>query len=120
MSRQNGMKPRSACATASITMARGCSPCQYFKIQTFSAGRVLAEILDIGEKALGAPVEIEFAVNLQKRLDKRFCHLLYSAIRPLYIHSEELLLMKANLPQNIYCSIPRKAWVTLLFRIFAI
>ena len=63
------------------------------KYKRFPLAEILTEILDIGEKALGAPVEIEFAVNLQKSLDEKILPTFYILqIRPLFIHSEELLL----------------------------
>ena len=63
------------------------------KYKRFPLADILTEILDIGEKALGVPVEIEFAINLQKSLDEKKLPTFYILqIRPLFIHSEELLL----------------------------
>ncbi len=73
------------------------------KYKHFPLAEILAEILDIGEKALGAPVEIEFAVNLQKSLDEKILPTFYILqIRPLYIHSEELLFDESELtPEHV-------------------
>lgn len=63
------------------------------KYKRFPLADILKEILDIGEKALGVPVEIEFAVNLRKSLDEKTLPTFYILqVRPLFIHSEELLL----------------------------
>ena len=73
------------------------------KYKRFPLADILLEILDIGEKALGVPVEIEFAVKLKKNPNENIFPTFYILqIRPLFVYSEEILMHfdeidKANL-----------------------
>jgi hypothetical protein len=62
------------------------------KYKRFPLADMLLEILDIGEKALGIPVEIEFAVNLKKNSKEMFPTLYILQIRPFYVYSEGKLI----------------------------
>lgn len=71
------------------------------KYKRFPLAEILTEILDIGEKAFGIPVEIEFAVNLQYIPDERKFPTLYILqIRPLLVHAEEMLLYAEGLNKD--------------------
>ncbi len=62
------------------------------KYKRFPLAEILAEILNIGEKAFGMPVEIEFAVNLQQDPSRHILPTFYILqIRPLLVHTENLL-----------------------------
>jgi len=61
------------------------------KNKTFPLAEILEKLLEIGEKALGAPVEIEFAANLTKDLQNDILPTFYILqIRPLAVESEDL------------------------------
>lgn len=63
------------------------------KYKRFPLTDILLEILDIAEKALGVPVEIEFAVTLTRNPDDNIFPTFYILqIRPLFVYSEELLM----------------------------
>lgn len=63
------------------------------KFNRFPLADILSEILDIGEQAFGAPIEIEFAVNLQKNPDHNIFPTFYLLqVRPFFLHSEEIFM----------------------------
>ncbi|MFP4458568.1 MAG: PEP/pyruvate-binding domain-containing protein [Candidatus Zixiibacteriota bacterium] len=63
------------------------------KHEYFPLSGILEELLDLGEKAFGVPVEIEFAVNLNKDPEQGKKPSFYILqIRPLSVHAEEILL----------------------------
>ena len=72
------------------------------KHESFPLSDILKSILDIGEKAMGVPVEIEFAVTLDK--DKRRTNPMRSIIptfyllqiRPLLTHQAGVIISKAE------------------------
>ncbi len=71
------------------------------KYEYFPLAEVLEEILDIGEKAFGVPVEIEFAVKLKKNIftsRKPVFYLLQ--IRPLSVHTEDFLLQEEEIDRD--------------------
>ncbi|MCD4817594.1 MAG: hypothetical protein K8S23_02755 [Candidatus Cloacimonetes bacterium] len=60
------------------------------KYNSFPLAKIAKEILKIGEKAMGVPVEIEFAVNLEKDISQNKLPTFYVLqIRPLNIRTEE-------------------------------
>ena len=62
------------------------------KYKRFPLAQILAEILDLGQKAFGVPVEIEFAVNLHQDPRRKIRPTFYILqIRPLMVHTENLL-----------------------------
>ena len=62
------------------------------KYKRFPLAEILAEILNIGQKAFGVPVEIEFAVNLHQDPAHELLPTFYILqIRPLLVHTENLL-----------------------------
>lgn len=64
----------------------------------FPLAKITEAILEIGEKAMGVPVEIEFAVNLNKDLQKKIFPTFYVLqIRPLTINIEEIYIDSENL-----------------------
>ncbi len=60
------------------------------KYDFFPLSRILTQILDISKQALGIPVEIEFAVDLTKNMDKGELPTFYLLqVRPLSVNTEE-------------------------------
>jgi len=57
------------------------------KYDTFPLSNILKEILEVGEKSMGAPVEIEFAVNFYKDKRRRPVFAIIQ-IRPLIVKQE--------------------------------
>ncbi len=71
------------------------------KYNYFPLAKILEEILDIGEKALGMPVEIEFAVNLNKDEKEKIYPTFYVLqIRPLTINTDEISIDPENLKRD--------------------
>jgi len=71
------------------------------KYNSFPLAKVSKEILEIGEKAMGVPVEIEFAVNLNKNTKKNIKPTFYVLqIRPLNIKIEETEINSENIDKN--------------------
>ncbi|MBC8383041.1 MAG: hypothetical protein H8E22_04435, partial [Candidatus Cloacimonetes bacterium] len=71
------------------------------KYNYFPLAKISEEILDLGEKALGMPVEIEFAVNLTKNVKKKINPTFYVLqIRPLTINTDEIDIDPENLNRN--------------------
>jgi len=67
------------------------------KYEYFPLSRILENILEIGEKAMGVPVEIEFAVNLTRGNDKNQIPTFYVLqIRPLTINTDEIYIDSEN------------------------
>ena len=63
------------------------------KNETFPLANILDNLLEIGEKALGTPVEIEFAVNLTNKPQNNVFPTFYLLqIRPLAVESSSALL----------------------------
>lgn len=72
------------------------------KYDVFPLAEILKEILNIGSKAFGTPVEIEFAVDLSKDKVKNKVptfHLLQ--IRPMPIHWEDISLNPENIDKSL-------------------
>ncbi|HEX37432.1 MAG TPA: response regulator [Candidatus Cloacimonetes bacterium] len=68
------------------------------KYNYFPLAKISEEILDIGEKAMGVPVEIEFAVNLNRNEKEKIFPTFYVLqIRPLTINTEEIFIDPDNL-----------------------
>ncbi|HHI87455.1 MAG: hypothetical protein B1H05_03300 [Candidatus Cloacimonas sp. 4484_140] len=71
------------------------------KYNYFPLAKISEEILDIGEKAMGVPVEIEFAVNLTKDEKKKIYPTFYVLqIRPLTINTDEIYIDPENLNRD--------------------
>ena len=71
------------------------------KYSYFPLSKILEQILDIGEKALGMPVEIEFAVNLTKDEKEKIYPTFYVLqIRPLTINTENITIDTDNLNKD--------------------
>jgi hypothetical protein len=71
------------------------------KYNSFPLAKITEEILEIGEKAMGVPVEIEFAVNLKKNLKQnKFPAFYVLQIRPLTINTEEIYIDSENLDKK--------------------
>ncbi|MBN2016546.1 MAG: hypothetical protein JW794_00175 [Candidatus Cloacimonetes bacterium] len=71
------------------------------KYNYFPLAQILEEILDIGEKALGMPVEIEFAVNLTKDETMGIYPTFYVLqIRPLTINTETITINTDHLNRD--------------------
>jgi CheY-like chemotaxis protein len=67
----------------------------------FPLADILVEMLDIGAKTLGVPVEIEFAVNLNKNPSKNILPTFYLLqIRPFSLQAEEILLDPEEINKN--------------------
>ncbi len=67
----------------------------------FPLAKISEEILDIGEKAMGVPVEIEFAVNLTKDEKQKIYPTFYVLqIRPLTINTDEIDIDPENLNRD--------------------
>jgi hypothetical protein len=61
------------------------------KYNTFPLSEIIAELLDIGEKAMGMPVEVEFAVNLSRVPDQNLIPTFYILqIRPLAVGQKNI------------------------------
>jgi hypothetical protein len=60
------------------------------KLGTFPLAEIVAKILDLGERAMGSPVEIEYACNFGKNKNEP-CAFYILQIRP-HLQQEELLL----------------------------
>jgi len=61
------------------------------KYNYFPLAKIIEQILEIGEKAMGVPVEIEFAINLNKDIENNIYPTFYVLqIRPLSINLEEI------------------------------
>ena len=63
------------------------------KYNRFPLAAILVDLLSIGEVAMGVPVEIEFAVNLQpnkQKIEKPTFYILQ--IRPLSINAEDVII----------------------------
>ncbi|MBN1949096.1 MAG: hypothetical protein JW784_05090 [Candidatus Cloacimonetes bacterium] len=68
------------------------------KYEYFPLARILESTLDIGERAMGVPVEIEFAVNLDPNIIRNRKPTFYVLqIRPLTINTEEIYIDSDNL-----------------------
>ena len=71
------------------------------KYDYFPLAKITREILEIGEKAMGVPVEIEFAVNLEKDIKKNVFPTFYVLqIRPLTINTEEIYIDSENVEKE--------------------
>ena len=71
------------------------------KYNYFPLAKILEEILDIGEKAIGMPVEIEFAVDLTKNEKKKIYPTFYVLqIRPLTINTENISIDIENINKD--------------------
>lgn len=71
------------------------------KYGSFPLAKITEEILEIGEKAMGVPVEIEFAVDLNKDLkNNQFPSFYVLQIRPLTINTEEIYIDSENLDKD--------------------
>jgi hypothetical protein len=71
------------------------------KYNYFPLAKISEEILEIGEKAMGVPVEIEFAVNLTKDEKKKIYPTFYVLqIRPLTINTDEIYIDPENLNRD--------------------
>jgi len=71
------------------------------KYNYFPLAKISEEILDIGEKAMGVPVEIEFAVSLEKNEKEKIFPTFYVLqIRPLTINTEEIFIDSGNLNRD--------------------
>jgi len=71
------------------------------KYNYFPLAKILEKILDIGEKAMGMPVEIEFAVDLTKDDKKKLYPTFYVLqIRPLTINTDEITINSENLNKD--------------------
>ena len=71
------------------------------KYNYFPLAKIMEEILDIGEKAIGMPVEIEFAVDLAKDEKRKIYPTFYVLqIRPLTINTENITIDTENLSRN--------------------
>ncbi len=71
------------------------------KYNYFPLAKIMEEILDIGEKALGMPVEIEFAVDLTKNEKEKIYPTFYILqIRPLTINTENITIDTEHLKRN--------------------
>lgn len=67
----------------------------------FPLAKIIEEILELGEKAMGVPVEIEFAVNLTKNEKKGIKPTFYLLqIRPLTINSDEIYIDSDNINKD--------------------
>lgn len=64
----------------------------------FPLAKICEDILEIGENAMGVPIEIEFAVNLNKDLKKRIKPTFFVLqIRPLTINTDDIYIDSDNL-----------------------
>ena len=64
----------------------------------FPLAKICEDILEIGENAMGVPIEIEFAVNLNKDLENGIKPTFYVLqIRPLTINTDEIYINSDNL-----------------------
>jgi hypothetical protein len=71
------------------------------KYGSFPLAKITEEILEIGEKAMGVPVEIEFAVDLNTDLkNNQFPSFYVLQIRPLTINTEEIYIDSENLDKD--------------------
>jgi len=71
------------------------------KYDLFPLAEILQQILDIGEVALGSPVEIEFALNLESNSEKNVLPTFYILqIRPLSIATETFTIDKDRIDKN--------------------
>ncbi len=69
------------------------------RYKRFPLADILQEILDIGEKAFGVPVEIEFAVNL-KAPPQALPTFYILQIRPFMVHTEDILLNPEDIQKD--------------------
>ncbi|MBF0467983.1 MAG: phosphoenolpyruvate synthase PpsA [Desulfamplus sp.] len=71
------------------------------KLRTFPLGEILSELLEIGKKGMGCPVEVEFAVNLYDTRKPEFCLL---QIRPMMVarHNIEVEITPKDI-DNAFC-----------------
>jgi len=71
------------------------------KYDMFPLAEILQQILDIGEVALGSPVEIEFAVNLDSNLQKNMLPTFYILqVRPLSIATDNYMIDSTKVDKN--------------------
>lgn len=71
------------------------------KYEYFPLAKILREILEIGEMAMGVPVEIEFAVDLTQDRKKEILPVFYILqIRPLTINTEEIYIDSENIDKK--------------------
>ncbi len=71
------------------------------KYNYFPLAKIIEQILEIGEKAMGVPVEIEFAVDLTKDEEKQIKPTFYVLqIRPLTINLEEISIDSDKVDKN--------------------
>ena len=70
------------------------------KYNKFPLNNIIRDLMSLGEKALGCPVEIEFAVNINNKNENEFCLL---QIKPMVIGSKnEQLNIEKNIKDNSY------------------
>ena len=71
------------------------------KYKQFPLAEILKKLLEIGEVSLGIPVEIEFAVSLNKDKDRKIVPTFYILqIRPLSVNPESYFIDKHNLEKD--------------------
>ena len=71
------------------------------KFKQLPLSEIITILLDIGEKAFGVPVEIEFAVSLTSKPDKNINPTFYLLqIRPLSVHKSELTMDPKDLKKK--------------------
>lgn len=71
------------------------------KYRRLALADMLAELLDIGEKAMGGPIEIEFAVNFNTQPQAPWsADLFLLQIRPFHVHSDGRSPRPADLPRD--------------------
>lgn len=88
------------------------------KFRTFPLGEILAELLDIGKKGMGCPVEVEFAVNLYDSKKPEFALL---QIRPMMVarHNMEVVICKEDI-SNAFCYSDKAMGSSQITRIYHI
>jgi CheY-like chemotaxis protein len=69
------------------------------KYNTFPLAEIINRVLQIGEEAMGCPVEVEFAGNLSPRNDG-FSTFRLLQIRPFLEHEESLLVEDEDIPEE--------------------
>ncbi|RKY53133.1 MAG: hypothetical protein DRP89_06635, partial [Candidatus Neomarinimicrobiota bacterium] len=71
------------------------------KYNYFPLAEIIVRLLEIGENAFGMPIEIEFAVNLEKDLkNDKFPTFYILQIRPLSVASEEIILIPKKINRD--------------------
>lgn len=70
----------------------------------FPLAEICKDILEIGENAMGVPIEIEFAVNLHKDIEKGIKPTFYVLqIRPLTINTDEVYIDSDDIDKDKLC-----------------